>query len=233
MLKLFKRSQVEEFQGGDQFAKLSSDLKRKLVTQSIGTAVNIIATVATPFITHNISENITDDFGKKSINSAGAIITAFQVEKTIHSIRKTKSTLAAYEASLKMSSEPIVDTIVSGKATIELNSNEWNTAGDGEVAAEESKSGDEDDSEPDDIENLIVKFADLVEASQKLHGNIQMERNGTEDDDDSDPEIEDENNFVVHIGDPLLNLDNEFDDDEEDLRFNPDEEEWVPEKKRY
>ena len=233
MLKLFKRSQVEEFQGGDQFAKLSADLKRKLVSQSIGTAMNIIATVATPFITHNISENITDDFGKKSINSAGAIITAFQVEKTIHSIRKTKSTLAAYEASLKMSSEPIVDTIVSGKATIELNSNEWNTAGDGEVAAEESESDDEDDSEPDDIENLIVKFADLVEASQKLHGNIQMVRNGTENDDDSDPEIEDENNFVVHIGDPLLNLDNEFDDDEEDLRFNPDEEEWVPEKKRY
>ena len=233
MLKLFKRSQVEEFQGGDQFAKLSADLKRKLVTQSIGTAMNIIATVATPFITHNISENINDDFGKKSINSAGAIITAFQVEKTIHSIRKTKSTLAAYEASLKMSSEPIVDTIVSGKATIELNSNEWNTSGDGEVAAEESESDDEDDSEPDDIENLIVKFADLVEASQKLHGNIQMERNGTENDDDSDPEVEDENNFVVHIGDPLLNLDDEFEDDEEDLRFNPDEEEWVPEKKRY
>lgn len=233
MLKLFKRSQVEEFQGGDQFAKLSADLKRKLVTQSIGTAMNIIATVATPFITHNISENINDDFGKKSINSAGAIITAFQVEKTIHSIRKTKSTLAAYEASLKMSSEPIVDTIVSGKATIELNSNEWNTAGDGEVAVEESESDDEDDSEPDDIENLIVKFADLVEASQKLHGNIQMERTDTENDDDSDPEIEDENNFVVHIGDPLLNLDNEFEDDEEDLRFNPDEEEWTPEKKRY
>lgn len=233
MLKLFKRSQVEEYQGGDQFAKLSADLKKKLFTQSIGTTLNIIATVATPFITHNIAENIHDDFGRKSINSAGAIITAYQLEKTIDSIRKTKSTLAAYEASLKMSSEPIVDTVVSGKTTIELNSNEWNSTGDGEVAAEESDSDDEDDSDPDAIENLIVKFADLVEASQKVHGTIQMERNGSEDDTDPDPQSEDENNFIVHIGDPLLDIGDEFEEDEEDLRFNPDEEEWVPEKKRY
>ena len=133
-----------------------------------------------------------------------------------------------------MSSEPIIDTVVSGKTTIELNSNEWNTSGDGEVAAEESDSDDEDDdSEPDDIENLIVKFADLVEASQKVHGTIQMERTGFEDDTDPNPRSEDDNNFVVHIGDPLLDIGDDFEEDDEDLRFNPDEEEWVPEKKRY
>ncbi len=230
MFKLFKKSNVEEYPSGDQFAKLSADLRKKLVTQSIGTIVNIVATVATPFVTHNVAGNINDAFGKKAVNSAGAIITAFQVEKTIQSIRNTKSTLSAYEASLKMSNEPIVDTIVSGKTTIELESDEWNIASDREVAADESDSED-DDPEPDAIENLIIKFADLIDASNKVSGNIHLEPNDI--DDDSDPVIEDEYNFVVHIGDPVLDLDNEFEDDEKDLKFNPDEEEWVPEKKRY
>lgn len=215
MFNLLRKSKVEEIGHLDQYAKLTLDIKKRITKDVIKTAIGAAAAISTPFIAKEVSDNISDTYAKNAIKSAATIIFAYQVEHTIRGVREIKTEMKAYEASLKMSSEPYSDTIVSGQSTIELAPDGW------EVKSETAATDEDEEAEADPVEDIINKFADLIDASNKYRGNMYAVQNDTtEEDSDDEPEVEDDYNFVIHIGDKLP-------EDEDD------EDEWIPEKKRY
>ena len=172
LLNLIKKSFIG-IGTNDPYTKLANDIERKVVKTAAFTAIDLASALATPFITVKVADNIVDEYGKKALKVAGAIIFGYQTSRVINGIKMTRSTLDAYAAATEMmGTDAFVDNYPENQpnAVIDLPQAAW------EVKTET-------------YDRPMGVDIDVCEDSEDIY----------EDEEDNSSFDE----YIVHIGDPI------------------------------
>ena len=150
MFKKFRNAEVVE--PLDPYSKLSNDIKKTMHKNITITAIDILSIVSTPIIASVAIDKVSDDFGKKALKISSGVIMAYQVGKIVSGINKTKSSISAYNASLKMIEPEFIEPTCEN-ANIELSESDW------EVKLNE----DEFNNSSDDDYNFVIHVGEELE----------------------------------------------------------------------
>lgn len=171
LLKLIKKSLLENGTT-DPYTKLANDIERKVTKCVTFTAIDLLSAIATPFIAVKVADNIMDDYGKKAIKVAGAIIFGYQTSRVINGIKMTRSTLDAYTAATEMmGTDAFIDDCPENqpRAIIDLPQTAWEVKSDPTnrpMGVDMYENQDDDYEDEEDLssnEEYVVHIGDPIE----------------------------------------------------------------------